>query len=95
MDGSNAAAMDPMIFPMPAGAVWNVDQWNVGQWGMLERMEGESVTGGATDAQRPRGVSASVQLTHADAVPMAIRDFELRYLPVPRPVRSLVDDPSS
>ncbi len=91
VDGGAVGPFDAMSVPAPAGAVWNVDQWNVGQWGQDVISEGESVA----PELRPRGRTGSVQVIHSEAIPVALRDFELRYLPVERPVRTISTDPSS
>jgi hypothetical protein len=90
-DGGFSGPFDPMILPGAAGAQWNIDTWNVAQWGQLVISEGESVA----PATRPRGRTGSVKLTHTEPVALALRDFELRYLPVPRPVRSDSTQPTS
>jgi len=91
VDGLIPTPMDAMTLVAPGGAIWNVDQWNVGQWAQAGATEGESVC----PSNRPRGRAASVQLIHSQSVALALRDFELRYLPVPRPVRLLANDSRS
>lgn len=92
VDGSNAGTWDDMNIPSVEGAAeWDVSSWNVGLWGRAYISEGESVS----PESRPRGRTGSVRLTHTESCPLSLRDFELRYLPVPREVRSLPDDPTS
>jgi hypothetical protein len=83
---------DAMSIPFTAGSDWDVGAWDSANWLQAVLIsEGESV---APD-ERPRGRTGSVQLTHTEPSPLALRDFELRYKPVERPVRLLPDDPSS
>lgn len=91
VDGGFAGAFDSMPLPGAAGDQWNVDSWNTAQWGQATISEGESVA----PTQRPRGRTGAVKLVHSEAVALALRDLELRYLPVERPVRSRPDDPTS
>lgn len=91
VDGGAVGAFDAMTVSAPGGSTWNVDAWNVAQWGQNVISEGESVA----PENRPRGRTGSVQLIHSQAVALSMRDFELRYLPVARPVRVLSTDPNS
>lgn len=91
VDGGAVGPYDPMTVPAPPGGIWNVDQWNVAQWGQSVISEGESVSVSA----RPRGRTGSVQIIHSEAKSLSLRDFELRYLPVARPVRVISTDPTS
>lgn len=90
-DGTTAGVWDAMSIPGPAGAIWDSSQWDVAQWGQDSISEGESVA----PTSRPRGRTGSVQFVHSEAKALSIRDFELRYLPVSRKVRSLPSDPTS
>jgi hypothetical protein len=91
VDGLIPTIMDAMTLSAPGGAVWNVDQWNIAQWAQAGATEGESVC----PSERPRGRAASVQLIHSQSVALSLRDFELRYLLVPRAVRLVANDPRS
>lgn len=91
VDAGTAGQFSAMALPAPPGAFWNQATWDVSQWGQNIISEGESVA----PTSRPRGRTASVQLVHSEAKALSIRDFELRYLPVDRPVRLLPGDPNS
>lgn len=91
VDGGTAGQWDAMELPGSPGGQWNVDSWDVAQWGQNIISEGESIS----PTSRARGRTISVQLTHAEAKALSLRDFELRYLPVERPVRSIANDPTS
>lgn len=91
VDGLASVGMDAMPLDAPGGAIWNVDQWNVAQWAQSGGVEGQSVTA----PPRPRGRTASVQLIHSQNVALSLRDFELRYIPVPRVTRLLNNDSRS
>lgn len=93
VDGGTAGVWDAMELPAPQGAIWDASAWDVAQWGQNTTSEGESIAP-ATPA-RPRGRSVSVQLTHTDAKALALRELEIRYLPVPRPIRVIANDPNS
>lgn len=91
VDGLIATVLDPLPLEAPGGAIWNVDQWNIAQWAQSGGVEGETITA----PPRPRGRNASVQLVHSQSVALSLRDFELRYIPVPRVTRLLSTDSRS
>jgi len=92
VDGATVTAFDAMTIPGISGAEWDVGLWNVAEWAQETLIsEGQSQAPSA----RPRGRSGAVILAHDDAVPLSLRDFELVYLPVERPDRTLPDDPLS
>ena len=103
VDGAQSQPMDPMVLQIPAtaggGSLWNVATWNVSQWGVeteVFKLEGESILGDPQGlGERPRGESIMVSLMHTTPVSISLRDFEVRYLPVPRVARSIAEDSST
>lgn len=90
-DGGMSEVLDQMPLLGSDGATWDVDDWNVADWTSAGQTEGETVA----NQERQRGRAAALTLTHSDPVGLGIRDFELRYQPIERPVRSVSDDPTS
>jgi len=103
VDGAQSQPMDPMVLQIPStaggGSLWNVATWNVSQWGVeteVFKLEGESILGDPQGlGERPRGESIMVSLMHTTPVSISLRDFEVRYLPVPRVARSIAEDSST
>jgi len=81
-DDGVAAQAPPLVFDSVSGGVWNTAVWDVATWTDSRFVEAESVF--ADD--RPRGQSIRVIMTHTAARGIELRDFELRYRPVERPV---------
>lgn len=83
-DGGIASIVPAMSFEGAAGAAWNTATWDSSSWGADGVfVEGESIfpTG------RPRGQFVQLSMVHIDLTGLDLRDFELRYLPVERPVQ--------
>lgn len=67
------------------GTVWGVGVWGVATWGGSTRtQEAEAIM----PALRPNGRGFELEVTHADDEQVDLRDFQLRYLPVARPVQT-------
>lgn len=81
-DGISVIA-DALMIPGSPGAAWNVATWDTSVWGAESVFaEGESIF----PAGRPRGRAIQALCTHNDLTGLDLRDFEMRYLPVERPV---------
>jgi hypothetical protein len=68
------------------GAQWNVGRWNQARWGAVQPGFDEGQT--TCPADRPATLWAAITLQHAAPLPIALREVELRYHPVERPVRT-------
>jgi len=91
-DGGVAVSnVDPLVFIGAGGAQWNVSEWNIAQWGSRSFTEAQSLM----PSNRPRGRTIALQLTHAEAIGLAIRDFEVAYILVERELRSISDQPNT
>jgi hypothetical protein len=92
-DGGTLWAIDPIIFEGPEGSHWfggrpPPAQWGPGgraKWLHLGPLEVQTIT----PAERPRGLSVEVVLSHTDPTDVQLRDFEVLFLPVARKVRYL------
>jgi hypothetical protein len=83
VDGGMVISAPAMQITGSTGALWNTALWNSATWGSFGVFhEGESIFG----ADRPRGQYVEMTIMHNDAVGLDLRDFEVRYLPVERPV---------
>jgi len=81
--GETVSTISPLGFNTPVGATWDVSNWNGANWSMAGTFqESEAIFG----ADRPRGQYIEISLTHVDSVKLDLRDFELRYIPIQRPV---------
>lgn len=89
VDGSSAIPLDALAFVAGTATVWDAT-WDA-TWGQSQFVEADTTM----PAERPRGRSVTLQLSHSQAVGIAIREIELRYETVTRPTRSVPDMQSS
>ena len=77
------AASGTLVFPTPPGDAWDTSDWNVSdfamRWTVLSEFE--------CPVPEPRGRAFTATLTHVDALPCDLRDFELRVQPSARETR--------
>jgi hypothetical protein len=64
------------------GAIWDVSQWNDAEWSSTVFEESLSTFPTA----RPRGRAIDLLLVEESRLRVDLRDFELVYLPVDRPI---------
>jgi hypothetical protein len=90
-DGGTSWPIDPILLEGPEGAHWfggrpPPAQWRgLSKWLQLGPLEVQTIT----PAERPRGLSVEIILSHTDPVDVQLRDFEMLFLPVARKVRYL------
>jgi len=93
-DGGSTWPIDAIDVSGPEGAKWygttdtaNRARWSQSHWLHLGPLEVQTIT----PAERPRGLSVEILLTHADARPsdVQLRDFEVLFIPTGRKVRYL------
>lgn len=82
-DEGISVSADPLVIEGTTGGVWGTAIWDVDAWGSVFFDEAESIF----PADRPRGVSVQIELTHNAARKIELRDVDLHYLPVERAVQ--------
>lgn len=83
-NGGLVTTVPPLTVAGSTGSLWNTSPWNTTPWSSSPTfMEGESIL----PADRARGQYAEVSLLHNAPTSIDLRDFELRYIPVERPVQ--------
>lgn len=91
---SSVNGLSELTFPAPTGAIWTEGvplaptvpafqhQWNTATWSIAQLDEALAFA----PAGRPRGRQITIRAEHRQASDVELRDFELAYLPVVRPV---------
>lgn len=83
-NGGMVSAVPNIEITGSVGSLWNSVAWNVATWtGAPVFEEGESIF----PADRARGQYVDLSLSHSSNTSIDMRDFELRYIPVERPVQ--------
>ena len=74
--GVTVSAPANILLDAPTAAEWETSDWETADWATTAFTEGET-----TFYPRPLGLYAEMTLTHPEAAPCDLRDFELSYLP--------------
>lgn len=85
-DGKVTSLAPMAVLGNTEGARWDLAQWEVDHWGRTAARFRE--TQATTAGNRPASLRTVLRIQHIEPMPVSLRDVEVRYHPVVRPVRS-------
>ena len=89
VDSGQAIGLDALNFVAGPSMIWDAT-WDA-TWGQSQFVEADVTM----PADRPRGRSMALQLSHSQAIAISIREIELIYELIPRVVRAVPDQQGS